>query len=171
MADVADTMRWVVVYPAYLDSTKTVSEGRAVPKTVAVSKPTLAEITTCVKKLGLLSLEEPDKAYSRDPVMEVGRVRVQLKLEKIAVNPEIPCRTYIETWSPGGVWSLLLACLWVAFENGLILTCVLHCWIPPRRCIVQKDCRIDSYSRISQCARKEGRRRQRQKEVSVARHL
>jgi len=94
MAATPDTKRWVVVYPTYLDSSKTVSEGRAVPKSIAVFKPTLSEISTCVKKLGLLSLEEPDKAYSRDPVMEIGRVRVQLKLEKTPVNPDIPCRTF-----------------------------------------------------------------------------
>ena len=92
-APTADIKPWLVIYPAYLDSSKTVAQGRKINKELAVQKPTLAEITTCLKKLGLLSIEQPDKAFSRDPVMEVGRVKVQLKVGDMFVNPEITCRT------------------------------------------------------------------------------
>jgi signal recognition particle subunit SRP19 len=90
----ADTKNWIVIYPVYLDSTKTVAEGRKATKDTAVSKPTLAEIATCIKKLGLLCVEEPEKAYSRDPVMEVGRVKIQLKTGTTPVNPDITSRTF-----------------------------------------------------------------------------
>lgn len=89
-----DKKAWVTIYPAYLDSTKTVAAGRKVTKEIAVARPTLAEIMTCAKRLGLLCIEEPNKAYSRDPVMEVGRVKVQLKINESPVNPEVPSRTY-----------------------------------------------------------------------------
>lgn len=95
MAATEDTKKWVVIYPAYLDGSKTVAEGRCVPRDLAVQKPTLAEITTSLRKLGFLFSEEPDKAYSRDPVIEVGRVRVQLKNDKTPINPDIPNRTYL----------------------------------------------------------------------------
>lgn len=92
-----DTKTWIIIYPAYLDGSKTVAQGRCVPQNLAVQKPTLAEITTSLRKLGFLFAEEPDKAYSRDPVMEVGRVRVQLKKDQSPVNPEIPNRMYLMT--------------------------------------------------------------------------
>lgn len=95
MATTEETKKWLVIYPAYIDSTKTVAQGRCIPKNIAVEKPTLAEITSSLRKLGLLLLEEPDKCFSRDPVMEVGRVRVQLKNGETPVNPEIPNRTYL----------------------------------------------------------------------------
>ena len=83
---------WVTIYPAYLDATKTVAQGRKVQKELAVPKPTLAEIASCVRKLGFLLVEQPEKAYSRDPVMEIGRLKVQLKVNNTAVNPDIPNR-------------------------------------------------------------------------------
>lgn len=86
--------RWVKIYPIYIDSTKTVAQGRKLAKESAVPKPTLAELTTAAQKLGLLCLEEPEKAYSRDPVIEVGRIRVQLKLGTAPVNPDIANRSF-----------------------------------------------------------------------------
>lgn len=91
----ADIKPWVVIYPAYLDSSKTVAQGRKINKEIAVLKPTTAEIVTCVKKLGFLCVEQPEKAYSRDPVIEVGRVKVQLKIDTTYVNPDITCRTFL----------------------------------------------------------------------------
>lgn len=89
MAQSAETKRWIVIYPAYLDSTKKVAEGRRVATTLAVPKPTLAEISACLRKLGYTFAEEPEKAYSRDPCFEIGRVRVQFRDGESPVNPEI----------------------------------------------------------------------------------
>lgn len=42
----------VVLWPVYFDSTKTRSEGRKVPKKLAVPKPTLEEVRNAAKLLG-----------------------------------------------------------------------------------------------------------------------
>lgn len=72
------------MYPAYLNSRKTLSEGRRVPKTKGVDNPLCTEIRdVCVSQ----SLEvefESNKHYPREPNKDhihSGRVRVQLKNE------------------------------------------------------------------------------------------
>lgn len=105
----AEHDRWVKVYPIYIDNTKSVAQGRKLAKELAVAKPTLAELATAAKKLGLLCLEEPEKAYSRDPVIEVGRIRVQLKLDKTPVNPDIAnsmCRRFTSNCGSALSWHL-----------------------------------------------------------------
>ncbi|CAD6190953.1 unnamed protein product [Caenorhabditis auriculariae] len=74
--------RWVVVYPAYLDSKKSTKEGRKIPKLHAVEAPTSAEIHDVLAASGLNPLLERSKMYTRDADREPssqGRVRVQLK--------------------------------------------------------------------------------------------
>jgi signal recognition particle subunit SEC65 len=143
-----DVKTWITIYPAYLDASKTVVQGRKVAKDVAVAKPTLAEIVTCVRKLGLLLVEEPNKAYSRDPVMEVGRLKVQLKVNGSIVNPDIPNRTiliYIETF----LLDLLGPCVPRTPVDFLLLTATAFNFsCSSRTYSIQKDLRAYSISTV-----------------------
>ncbi|KAL3693352.1 hypothetical protein R1sor_007003 [Riccia sorocarpa] len=92
MGDVIDTSRWVVFYPIYINSKKTLAEGRRINASLGVENPNYVEIRDCCNYLKLPCLEEPHKAYSRD-FMQRGRVRVQLKREDGSlVNPAVPTR-------------------------------------------------------------------------------
>ncbi|CAN8321194.1 unnamed protein product [Cochlearia groenlandica] len=84
--------KWVVMYPVYMNSKKTVAEGRRISLSKACENPNCIEISDCCKHLKLPSAVEIDKAYPRD-FMQVGRVRVQLKREDGSlVNPVITSR-------------------------------------------------------------------------------
>lgn len=63
-----------MIWPAYLDSSKTRREGRKVPKTVAVPSPTLAEIQRAAQNLGLAPEIDADRAHPRTPWRKSGRV-------------------------------------------------------------------------------------------------
>ncbi|CAH3130652.1 unnamed protein product [Porites lobata] len=73
--------RWIIVYPAYLNSRRTVEQGRRVPKTKAADNPTVHEIRDVCQSQGL-NCEIENKYYPRDSAKDAmcrGRVRVQLK--------------------------------------------------------------------------------------------
>ena len=107
--------KWVVMYPVYINSKKTVAEGRMISLSKACENPNCIEISDCCKHLklpsavevhpkywnfSLISLQrrvydlssytpQIDKAYPRD-FMQVGRVGVQLKREDgTFLNPAI----------------------------------------------------------------------------------
>ncbi|KAG5223368.1 signal recognition particle protein [Salix suchowensis] len=67
---VPNIKKWVVVYPVYINS----------KKTIGCENPTCIEIGDCCSHLKLPFAIEIDKAYPRD-FMQVGRVRVLLKRE------------------------------------------------------------------------------------------
>jgi len=54
-----------VLWPAYFDAELTRSEGRRVPKELAVEKPTVDEIADAVQQVGYDAVIERDKTYSR----------------------------------------------------------------------------------------------------------
>ncbi|URE23566.1 Signal recognition particle 19 kDa, partial [Musa troglodytarum] len=66
--------------PVYINSKKTVAEGRRISATKACENPTCIEIGDCCSYLKIPFAIELDKAYPRD-FMQRGRVRVQLKRE------------------------------------------------------------------------------------------
>eukprot|EP01117_Protostelium_nocturnum_P005250 TRINITY_DN1908_c0_g1_i1.p2 TRINITY_DN1908_c0_g1~~TRINITY_DN1908_c0_g1_i1.p2 ORF type:complete len:109 (+),score=29.52 TRINITY_DN1908_c0_g1_i1:110-436(+) len=77
-----------MIYPAYLNSRKTCSQGRRVPLASAVEEPTLMEIAELCKHLGY-SVEIQAKAYSKD-WLQRGRVCVKLyKEDKSLVNADV----------------------------------------------------------------------------------
>ncbi|XP_022778305.1 signal recognition particle 19 kDa protein-like [Stylophora pistillata] len=51
--DPASKDRWIVVYPAYLNSRRTVQQGRRVPKEKAADNPTVYEIRDVCQSQGL----------------------------------------------------------------------------------------------------------------------
>jgi signal recognition particle subunit SRP19 len=66
---------WSTIYPNYIDSTKTIAEGRKLPKGKCVDTPTAREIFSVCRHLQIKTVLEPEKKYSRDPWVE-GRVKV-----------------------------------------------------------------------------------------------
>ncbi|XVF40019.1 hypothetical protein PTKIN_Ptkin01aG0078900 [Pterospermum kingtungense] len=90
--EVLNIKKWVVFYPVYINSKKTVAEGRRISLTKACENPTCAEIADCCSHLKLAHAIEIDKAYPRD-FMQRGRMRVQLRKEDGTLyNPAISSR-------------------------------------------------------------------------------
>ncbi|KAK7380730.1 hypothetical protein VNO78_33246 [Psophocarpus tetragonolobus] len=72
--------KWTVMYPVYINSKKTMAEGRRIGIAKACENPTCVEIGDCCSYLKIPYAIEIDKAYPRD-FMQRGRVRVLLKKE------------------------------------------------------------------------------------------
>ncbi|KAF3325515.1 signal recognition particle protein-like protein [Carex littledalei] len=70
--------KWNIIYPVYMNSKKTIAEGRRISASKACENPTCMEISDCCAHLKIPHAVEIDKAYPRD-FMQVGRVRFQLK--------------------------------------------------------------------------------------------
>lgn len=73
--------RWICIYPAYINSKKTLAEGRRIPKSSCVENPTYNEIRDVCVAAGLNCVAE-NKLYSRERSKELlqrGRIRVQIK--------------------------------------------------------------------------------------------
>ncbi|KAK4793242.1 hypothetical protein SAY86_023677 [Trapa natans] len=86
---VLSVKKWNIIYPIYINSKKTIAEGRRICATKACENPTCIEIGDCCSYLKLPFAIEIDKAYPRD-FMQIGRVRVCLKREDgTLVNPAI----------------------------------------------------------------------------------
>uniref|UniRef100_A0A7C8YWF4 Signal recognition particle 19 kDa protein n=1 Tax=Opuntia streptacantha TaxID=393608 RepID=A0A7C8YWF4_OPUST len=90
--ELPNVKKWMILYPVYINSKKTIAEGRRISASKACENPTVIEIGDCCKHLNVPYVVEPDKAYPRD-FMQRGRVRVLLKGEDGALmNPEIPSK-------------------------------------------------------------------------------
>ncbi|KAG8374564.1 hypothetical protein BUALT_Bualt10G0008600 [Buddleja alternifolia] len=90
--DIQNIKKWVVFYPIYINSKKTLAEGRRINASKACENPTCAEIYDCCAHLKLPCAIESEKAYPRD-FMQRGRVRVLLKREDGSLyNPTISSR-------------------------------------------------------------------------------
>ena len=72
-----------VIYPNYLDSTKTIQQGRRIAAHFAIPVPTITDISQALQQLGVRHVMQPYKGYSRD-VSSVwdnpGRCLVDLSL-------------------------------------------------------------------------------------------
>lgn len=66
----------IVIWPVYIDKTKTRNEGRRISKSLAIQNPSLIEIERAAKKLGLNPTVEKDKAYPKEWWEVSGRVLV-----------------------------------------------------------------------------------------------
>ena len=86
---------WVCIYPAYLNSKRTLAEGRKLSKEKGVENPTTQEVLDVIKSAGLPARAER-KMYSRDGARDWtynGRVRVELKdADGQLRNPDFPSR-------------------------------------------------------------------------------
>ncbi|XP_071443665.1 signal recognition particle 19 kDa protein [Hetaerina americana] len=91
----SDRERWVCVYPAYINSKKTIAEGRRISKDKCVENPTHQEIRDVLAAAGM-KVGVENKLYSRETSKEMlyrGRIRVQLKNDDGSpCNPDFPSR-------------------------------------------------------------------------------
>ena len=55
-----------IIYPSYLDSTKTVKMGRRIGKEESVPTPTVTDISYALQQLNVRHAVQPYKGYSRD---------------------------------------------------------------------------------------------------------
>jgi len=80
----ADKERFVCLYPVYINSKKTLAEGRRVPTEKAVENPSCGEIQDVLTAAGMNVYVENNKMHPKEWNRDVqfrGRVRVQLKQE------------------------------------------------------------------------------------------
>ncbi|KAF9625806.1 hypothetical protein IFM89_027138 [Coptis chinensis] len=95
MDEVVDIKKWIVFYPIYINSKKTIAQGRRISASKACENPKYDEIYDCCRHLQLRCAPEKDKAYPRD-FMERGRVRVLLKKEDGTLyNPAVATSMYL----------------------------------------------------------------------------
>jgi len=91
----SDKERWICIYPAYLNSKKSIAEGRRIPVAKAIENPNYQEIRDVLAAAGL-TVGVENKAYSREKSNELnvrGRIRVHLKNDDgTPVNPKFPSR-------------------------------------------------------------------------------
>mmetsp|Transcript_7907 Transcript_7907/g.17479 ORF Transcript_7907/g.17479 Transcript_7907/m.17479 type:complete len:172 (+) Transcript_7907:103-618(+) len=73
-----DYSRWQVLYPNYINSKKSIPEGRRIGVAKAVENPQATEMAEICQFLEIPFVLEMDKAYPRDWMIR-GRVRVLLK--------------------------------------------------------------------------------------------
>jgi signal recognition particle subunit SRP19 len=66
----------LVIWPVYIDQTKSRSSGRIISRKNAIKEPHLNEINEAAKKLGLNPEVEPEKAYPKSWWEVSGRVLV-----------------------------------------------------------------------------------------------
>lgn len=72
----------IIIWPAYFDSTKTRSDGRRIPKSLAVSSPKISEIKEAAEKLGLDYELVLDAGYPKTPWLKTGMLLVTKKETK-----------------------------------------------------------------------------------------
>ena len=100
-----DPSSFIVVYPSYLDSTKTIAQGRRIGKEQAVDTPTVSDLSQALQSLKIKHVLQPHKGYSRDIGClwdNPGRVKVDdqhtfpskraLLAELAGIIPDLPGR-------------------------------------------------------------------------------
>ncbi|KAJ8919117.1 hypothetical protein NQ315_012102 [Exocentrus adspersus] len=94
----SDRERWICIYPAYINSKKTLAQGRKIAKEKCVENPTHQEIRDVLIAAGL-KVGVENKLYSRERSKELlyrGRIRIQLKNDDGSLfNHEFPTRESI----------------------------------------------------------------------------
>ena len=73
-----------IIWPVYIDSSKSRNDGRKISKNDAVTNPKLTEIARAARKLGLNPKTEDDKYYPRFWWDSSGRIIVER--EEISKN-------------------------------------------------------------------------------------
>ncbi len=79
----------LVIWPAYIDQTKSRSSGRIISRKSAIKEPHLNEIKEAAIKLGLNPEVEPEKAYPKFWWEVSGRVLVDDKGPKSVIAKQI----------------------------------------------------------------------------------
>ncbi len=71
-----------IIWPTYFDATKTRTQGRRVPKNLAVPSPKVLEIKEAAEKLGLECELVAETGYPKTPWLKTGMVLVNKKESK-----------------------------------------------------------------------------------------
>lgn len=77
-----DASQFHVIYPSYLDSSKTIAQGRRIGQELAIEAPTVSDLSQALQSLNIRHVLQPHKGYSRDIETlwdNPGRVKVDLK--------------------------------------------------------------------------------------------
>ncbi|XP_065070139.1 signal recognition particle 19 kDa protein-like [Rhopilema esculentum] len=94
--DPSNESRWIVVYPNFLNSRKTIKDGRKIAKSKGVDNPRCNEMKDVLQYHGFNCIVEEQKQYPRDSAKDAlckGRVRIQLKnSDGTLFNPNYPSR-------------------------------------------------------------------------------
>lgn len=84
--------RPTILYPAYFDANRSRADGRRVARRWAVEGPTVEEIASAAKALGLQPEVETGKGFSRQPWRHEGRVLVRADYFKTSVVQKVAQR-------------------------------------------------------------------------------
>ncbi|ADM12010.1 signal recognition particle Srp19 [Encephalitozoon intestinalis ATCC 50506] len=76
--------KYFCLYPAYMDSSRALSEGRKYRKEICIEKPRYHEIKNALEKLEIECVEEPLKKHPRD-FFNNGRFRIKKEYGKLFV--------------------------------------------------------------------------------------
>ncbi|VDN36570.1 unnamed protein product [Gongylonema pulchrum] len=90
----SDECKWICIYPLYLNSRKTIAQGRRVAKSKAVDSPTAQEIYDILTNAGMKAKIEK-KMHPLDPNRDAnaqGRVRMSLMLYACEMIPKLKSR-------------------------------------------------------------------------------
>jgi len=79
----------LIIWPVYLDATKSRGEGRILPAKDAVKSPVLKEIERAALELDLAPVVEADKAHPKSWWVISGRVLVDKKAPKSVIAKQI----------------------------------------------------------------------------------
>ena len=71
-----ENMKDVMIWPIYLDSEKSLNQGRKVSKEYAVKEPKIKEIVKATQKLRYKYYAEEDKAYPGEWYNKSGRITI-----------------------------------------------------------------------------------------------
>lgn len=93
----SDKSRWICIYPVYINSKKTLSEGRRVAADKAVENPTINEIKDVLANAGFEVELEINKVHPREmnkyDNLSRGRIRVHFRHDdSTLVKPEFKNR-------------------------------------------------------------------------------
>ncbi|KAH0570050.1 SRP19 protein [Spironucleus salmonicida] len=80
-----------VFYPRYFSISSTKFEGRRLPKSLCIEKPTITEIANALKQLNIEVTENPKKRYPRSAVeaWDIGSVSFQSQENKIVLLKQV----------------------------------------------------------------------------------
>lgn len=82
----------MTIWPVYLDSTRTVKQGRKISKKDGVRNPSLNEIRRACYKLHLKPLVDKDKTYPGLWYEHTGRVAVDTDMKKLVLLREVAAK-------------------------------------------------------------------------------
>ena len=79
----------IILWPIYFDSTKTRSQGRRIPKKIAIPAPKLEEIKEAAELLGYKPESVDSAAYPSTPRITTGLLTMPKKGSKTQITQKI----------------------------------------------------------------------------------